>query len=385
MVEAHADVIGSLLRPDYLLEARERFFAGELSPARFKAIEDRAVDEAVLLQEEAGLPVVTDGEMRRLSFQSQVVAAIDGFGEYDLNAFLWGKWKGDDRVGSRQIPRPENVGLTGRLQKRRSIAEEEFVYLRGKTNRIPKISLPSPGLFMNFWPEERHIEAYSDVEEFLWHVADILREEVRDLVQLGARYIQIDAPHYPLLIDPETRRFYEVRGKRTAEEWLRTWVALDNHVMQGAGGQVEGAESEVTFGLHMCRGNQASRWLVEGGYEPIAGEIFDSTEADRLLLEYDDHRSGSFEPLRDIPQDKIVVLGLITTKSSEREELEELRKRIHEAARFFPQNRLAISPQCGFATSVVGNSISREAQQYKLSLAAETAAAVWGHGDDSAG
>jgi 5-methyltetrahydropteroyltriglutamate--homocysteine methyltransferase len=197
----------------------------------------------------------------------------------------------------------------------------------------------------------------------------LIRAEIDELQRLGCTYIQLDAPHYPLLIDPATRAFYEGQGW-TAARWLDRGIELDNYVMDGHPG--------VTFGFHLCRGNQGSRWLVEGGYEPIARQVFRGVSADRLLLEYDDERSGSFQPLRDVPDDKVVVLGLVTTKSPRRETVDELTGRIHEAARHIDLERLAISPQCGFATSVLGNALTPDDQRRKLETLARTAAAVWG-------
>ncbi len=369
MIQARTDVVGSLLRPDRLLQAREDRAAGRLSQAEFKAIEDWAVDEAVQLQEEAGLDVVTDGEMRRLSFQAQMTEAVEGFGSYDINAFLWGHWHGDADVGDLDIDRPGELGVVSKLRRKRHLSAEEFVYLRARTDRIPKITLPSPSLWANFWSKERSGHVYPTLDSFLADVANILREEVEELVRLGATYIQLDAPHYPLLIDPKTRAFYESQGW-TLDAWLDQGLALDNAVIADFPG--------VTFGFHLCRGNQGSRWLVEGGYDLVARPIFQKIQAHRLLLEYDDERSGTFEPLQHVPDDKIVVLGLVTTKSSRRETPEELEKRIRQASRFVPLDRLALCPQCGFSTSIVGNNITVEDEVYKLRTICETARRIWG-------
>jgi len=356
-----ADVVGSLLRPRALLDARERLARRELEPAEFKRIEDAAVDEALRLQEEAGLGVVTDGELRRLSFQSQMTEAVDGFGEWDLDAFLWGEWESEE-LGPMRVERPA-LAVDGKLRRRRDLSAEEFTYARARTNRLLKVTLPSPSLFSQFWDPERSRAAYQTLEEFLADVADILREEVDELVRLGATYIQLDAPHYPLLLDPRWRDFYEARGS------LDVWLELDNHVLAPRPG--------VTFGFHLCRGNQASHWLVEGGYDTIAERLFPRIQADRLLLEYDDERSGSFEPLAAVPEDKMVVLGLVTTKTPRRETLAKLARRIEEASAYCPLERLAISPQCGFATSVLGNALTPDDQWAKLRTVAETARLVW--------
>jgi 5-methyltetrahydropteroyltriglutamate--homocysteine methyltransferase len=367
VLEARSDVVGSLLRPPELLAARERFEQGDLSPAEFKEVEDRAVDGALRLQEEAGMDVVTDGEMRRLSFQSQMTEAVEGFGEWDLDAFLWGDWQSGE-LGEMKVERPP-IAVQGKLRRRRFLSAEELTYARRRTARILKVTLPSPSLFANFWDPERSSDAYGSLEEFLGDVAEILREEVDELVRLGATYIQLDAPHYPLLLDPAYRDFYASRGW-PADRWLELGLELDNHVY--------GDRDGVTFSMHLCRGNQASRWLVEGGYDWLAERLFSRVKAERLMLEYDDARSGSFEPLRAVPEGKTAVLGLVTTKSGRRETVEELEARIREASAFCPLDRLALSPQCGFATSVLGNALTVEDQTAKLRTIAETAQVVWG-------
>jgi 5-methyltetrahydropteroyltriglutamate--homocysteine methyltransferase len=368
VLTARTDVVGSLLRPPELLEARERFAAGELTPAEFKRIEDAAVDAALKLQEDAGLEVVTDGEMRRLSFQSQMTEAVGGFGEWDLDAFLWGDWHGADPVGDKQIERPA-LAVVSKLRRRRFLSAEEFTYARGRTERVLKVTLPSPSLFASFWNPDRSRDAYPTLEEFLDDVAEILREEVDELVRLGATYVQLDAPHYPMFLDPAYRDFYASKGW-PAERWIELGVELDNRVF--------GNHPHVTFGFHLCRGNQASRWLVEGGYDWLSEQLFPRVRAQRLLLEYDDERSGTFEPLRAVPEDKLVVLGLVTTKTGRRETVDELAGRIEEASRFVPLERLALSPQCGFATSILGNALSVEDERAKLETIAQTAARVWG-------
>ncbi len=231
------------------------------------------------------------------------------------------------------------------------------------------MTLPSPSLFANFWDPDRSNSAYSSLEEFLGDVAEILREEVDELVRLGATYIQLDAPHYPLLLDPTYRDFYASRGW-PAQRWLELGIELDNHVY--------GDHPGVTFSMHLCRGNQASRWLVEGGYDWLAEQLFPRVRAERLLLEYDDERSGSFEPLRAVPEGKIAVLGLVTTKNGRRETVDELAGRIEEASSYCPLEQLALSPQCGFATSILGNDLTFEDERAKLETIARTASVVWG-------
>jgi 5-methyltetrahydropteroyltriglutamate--homocysteine methyltransferase len=364
-----ADIVGSLLRPPELLDARGRYASGELSAAEFKRIEDRAVDWAISLQERAGLPVVTDGEMRRESFQSQLVEAVEGFSGHTIDAWLWGDWHGDEAVGDKKMDRPPELGVVGSLRRRRHLSVEEFVYARARTDRVVKVTLPSPSMYANLWSPELSREAYPTLDLFLEDVAEILREEVDELVRLGAEYVQLDAPHYPLLLDPATRGFYEERGW-PFDRWMSRGVELDNHVI--------GDHPGVTFAFHLCRGNQGSRWLVSGSYEPLASHLFANVNAGRLMLEYDDERSGSFEPLAHVPEDKVAVLGLVTTKSGRPETPAELEARLREASRYVPLERLALSPQCGFATSVVGNSLSVEDEERKLGAIVRTAENVWG-------
>lgn len=240
MIEARADVIGSLLRPAELRAAQEQLSAGAITAAEFKAIEDRAVDQAIALQEKVGLEVVTDGEMRRQSFQSQLPAAVSGFGAYDLDAFLWGEWHDEDGVEKKR--RPRRLGAVAKLKRVRSLCAEEFSYLKSKTSRLPKITLPSPGLWANFWSPKYSREAYPTLDTFLADIVQILRDEVAELHRLGASYIQIDAPHYGLLLDSKTRGFYEGRGW-SLDQWLSLGIELDNAVIEGFPG--------VTFGFHV--------------------------------------------------------------------------------------------------------------------------------------
>jgi 5-methyltetrahydropteroyltriglutamate--homocysteine methyltransferase len=295
-----------------------------------------------------------------------MTAAVEGFGEWNLDAFLWGEWHSDE-IGDLVVERP-SIAVVGRLHRKRFLSAEEFAYARGRTDRVLKVTLPSPSLFANFWEPDRSSAAYASPEDFLGDVAEILREEVEELIRLGATYIQLDAPHYPLLIDPAYRDFYESRGW-PADRWLELGLELDNLVI--------GDHPHVTFGMHLCRGNQASRWLVSGGYGWLAERLFPKVRAERLLLEYDDERSGDFEPLRAVPDDKVVVLGLVTTKTPRRETVDELAGRIRNAARHIDLERLALSPQCGFATSVLGNALRMEDERAKLRTIAETAAEVW--------
>lgn len=312
-VTARAEHVGSLLRPEYLLAARSAYDAGELEAAEFKAVEDRAVRQTLALQLDAGCPVVTDGELRRESFQSEFTAAVDGVTGVGIDAWTWGDWHSDVN-GDVHRERPVDLAVVGRLRKRRNLAAEEFTFIRacagagtGTNGVTAKVTLPSPTLFASLWSPDTAAEPYLTLDDFMADVVQILCDEVRELTRLGCGYIQLDAPHYPLLVDPTWRAFYEKRG-RDVDRWLSYGVELDNAVIA--------AGRPATFGFHLCRGNQQSRWLVSGGYDAIAGSLFGAVHADRLLLEYDDERSGGFDPLRLVPDDKAVVLGLVTTKRS---------------------------------------------------------------------
>lgn len=240
MITVHTDVVGSLLRPPELLAAQKRFAGGDLTPTQFTEIENNAVDAAIALQEDAGLEIVTDGEMRRQSFQSQMTAAVSGFGVFDLDAFLWGDWR--DQHGVHRKRRPRRLGVVEKLKRLRYLSADEFSYLKANTKRIPKITIPSPSLWANFWSPRYSRKAYPTLDAFMGDIVDILREEVAKLVRRGAAYIQIDAPHYGLLLDPKTRVFYERLGWNL-DRWLSLGIDLDN--------AVAGGFPDVTFGFHI--------------------------------------------------------------------------------------------------------------------------------------
>jgi 5-methyltetrahydropteroyltriglutamate--homocysteine methyltransferase len=280
-----------------------------------------------------------------------------------LDAWLWGDWHSAE-VGDASTPRPEGLAVVAPLRKRRHLAAEEFTFLRACTSRQAKVTLPSPTLLANLWSPDLSGGAYPSLDAFMAAGVQVLREEVRELVRLGCSYIQLDAPHYPLLVDPTWRAFYETRGW-PVDRWLSYGIDLDNAVIE--------AGRPATFGFHLCRGNQLGRWLVTGDYDPIAGPVFGRVHADRLLLEYDDERSGSFDPLRVVPEDKVVVLGLVTTKTSTLERAADIEARLRQASTLVGTERLAVSPQCGFATSAGGNPVTPQAQRDKLALLVEVA------------
>jgi 5-methyltetrahydropteroyltriglutamate--homocysteine methyltransferase len=356
-----SDVVGSLLRPASLVEARAALDAGRLTPPAFKRVEDRAVDDAVAMQEAAGLDVVSDGELRRYAFFGHLVDAVDGF----------------DRLGGWAIPFRDETGeelvfrrpvVVEKLRWRRGMCAEEFVYLRARATRPAKATLISTQQAAAYYDPERSGRAYPTRDAYLADVVDLTRREIDELVRLGCTYIQIDAPQYGALLDPAMREGYKKRGS-DPDTLIDACIEMDNAVIGGHPG--------VTFGLHVCRGNNRSKFYASGDYGPIA-RVFTKSRFRRFLLEYDDDRSGGFEPLRAMPEDREVVLGLVTTKKERLESVDELRRRIDDATKYVPLERLALSPQCGFASTMEGNLVTPERQREKLARVAETARLVWG-------
>jgi 5-methyltetrahydropteroyltriglutamate--homocysteine methyltransferase len=356
-----SDVIGSLLRPDYLKEARKQRASGELSPAEFKKIEDRAVDEAIALQLEVGMDVISDGEMRRYAFFGHLIDAVEGYDKFGGWAIPFHDDEGNELVFKRPL-------VVSKLKRVRPLCEEEFVYLRAKTDHPAKVTLISAQQAAAYYDAEKSKDAYATIDAYLADLVDILRTEVDELVRLGCQYIQVDAPQYAALIDPDIREGYRKRGN-DPDRLLDRCIELDNAVI--------GNHPGVTFGIHLCRGNNQSKFYASGGYDPIAA-VFSRTRFNNFLLEYDDERSGGFEPLKHVPEDRTVVLGLITSKKPKLESRDELKGRIEEASKYVPLERLALSSQCGFASTEEGNLLTPEQQAAKLRLVTETAREVWG-------
>ncbi len=360
MSEYHSDVVGSLLRPAYLKEARQRHSVGTLSDADLKAIEDRAVKEAVALQLEAGLDVLTDGEMRRYAFFGHLIDATEGYDKYGGWAIPFRDEQGNELVFKRPV-------VVSKLKRIRPLCEEEFTFLRALTDHPKKATLISAQQAAAYYDSNKSKGAYATIDAYLADVVDILRAEVDELIHLGCTYIQVDAPQYAALLDPGIRDGYRQRGT-DPDRLLDRCIELDNAVI--------GDHPGITFGIHLCRGNNQSKFYASGGYDPITS-VFSRTRFNRFLLEYDDARSGGFEPLRQVPDDRVIVLGLVTTKKPQLEARDELIRRIEEACNYVPLERLALSPQCGFASTEEGNLLSIDEEKAKLNLVAETARAVW--------
>src|SRR5712692_6695275 len=311
MVAYRSDVVGSLLRPPYLKESRRRLASGELSAAEFKPIEDRAVDEAIALQTEAGLDVITDGEMRRYALFGHVIDAVEGYDKFGGWAIPFRDEQGNELVFKRPV-------VVSKLKRLRPMCMEEYTYLRARADRQVKVTLISAQQAAAYYDPEKSKGGYATIDAYLADVVDVLRAEVDELIRLGCTYIQVDAPQYAGLIDPAIREGYRKRGN-DPDRLLARCIELDNAVI--------GDHPGVTFGIHLCRGNNQSKYYASGGYDPIAAQVFHGTRFQRFLLEYDDERSGGFEPLRNVPEDRTVVLGLVTTKKPALESKDEIKRR----------------------------------------------------------
>lgn len=361
MSSYRTDVVGSLLRPAYLKEAREEYEAGRLTDQAFKQIEDRAVDEAIALQERAGLAVITDGELRRYAFYGHLIDALDGYDKYGGWAIPFRDESGQELILQRPV-------VVSKLQRKRHMCAEEFTYIRAKAKAPAKVTLISAQQAAAYYDAEKSKGAYATVDAYLADLVDILRGEIAELIRLGCTYIQIDSPQYTALLDPKLREGYRQRGN-DPDRLLDLAIEMDNAIV--------GEHPGIVFGLHLCRGNNQSKFYAEGDYGPIT-KVFSRTRFNRFLLEFDDARSGGFEPLGEVPDDRTVVLGLISSKKAALESGAELKQRIQEAAKFVPLDRLALSPQCGFASTLEGNLLTEADQEAKLSLSVEVAGDVWG-------
>jgi 5-methyltetrahydropteroyltriglutamate--homocysteine methyltransferase len=357
-----SDVVGSLLRPESLKYAREKHEAGQMTDAEFKRIEDRAVDEAIALQQRAGLDVITDGEMRRYAFYGHLIDAVEGFDKTGGWAIPFRDEKGEKLVLKRPV-------VVSKLRRKRPMCGEEFTYVRARTSHPAKTTMISAQQAAAYYDREKSSGAYPSIDGYLADLVDILRDEVLELIRLGCTYIQIDSPQYAALLDPELREGYRKRGN-DPDRLLDLSTEMDNAVI--------GNHPGIIWGLHLCRGNNQSKFYASGDYEPIT-KVFQKTRFQRFLLEYDDERSGGFEPLRQVPEDRTVVLGLVSSKRAALESKDELKQRIEQARNFISLERLALSPQCGFASTLEGNLITAQDEEAKLRVVAETAREVWGN------
>jgi 5-methyltetrahydropteroyltriglutamate--homocysteine methyltransferase len=370
-----------LLRPDYLREAKDAMRAGTIDADELRALEDRAVLEAIALQQEAGIEAITDGEFRRNGWIAFIPIfddplfrpPVSGFEYLDAESGWRDLWKtGSGTPADTSALPPEEPFVTRRLQVERDIVTDEYAFLKANARARTKYTIPAPSWHRIYWHPEHSTDAYPTSDEFIRDVARILREHIVDrLVELGCDYIQIDAPNYAQWhIDPGNRAAFEEHGHDMAHE-LVTDAELDNLVFEGLEG--------VTRAMHMCRGNApGGMWAARGGYEVISKEVFPRlTNLDRLLLEYDSDRAGTFSPLADVLPHHQVVLGLVTTKDGALEDPEEVLARVQEATQYVPLERLAISPQCGFASGEIASTMTLAEQDAKLRLVGEVARRVW--------
>lgn len=359
-----ADHVGSFLRPAELLEARR---AEPPDSERLRESEDRHIRRVLAKQRELGFEIFTDGEFRRRNFMSDFTDAVEGFDMADAVARSW------------QAGAPATAGVagvtgivTGKLRPVRRLTSHELPFLRGHSPGAIKMTLPSATQFPAIaYKRGATDKVYANHSALLWDIVGIMKTELAALAEEGAEYIQIDAPRYSYYVDPKWR------------EWLRTDMGLDpdaalDEAIQADNACLEAARRPgVILAIHLCRGNNRSHWYAEGGYDAIAEKLFGTILADRFLLEYDDERSGTFEPLRLIPKGKSVVLGLISSKRPQLESQAELIGRMKEASRYVPLENLALSPQCGFASTMEGNLLSEDDQWAKLRLVVDTARTVW--------
>jgi 5-methyltetrahydropteroyltriglutamate--homocysteine methyltransferase len=358
-----ADHIGSFLRPPELLEARR---AAAADPKGLRALEDSHIERVLNQQKDLGFEIFTDGELRRSNFMSDFTDAVEGF---DLGDTVPRQWKaGDDKESNLKV----GGIVTSKLSAVRPLTGHELPFLKAHSPGAIKMTLPSatqfPAISFKWGVSDK---VYKDPSALLWDIVEIMKTELARLSSEGVNYIQIDAPRYSYFMDPKWRDWIRAEMRIEPDALLDESIKADNACFEAA------RRPGLTLAMHLCRGNNRSHWYAEGGYDSIAEKLFTTMAVDRFLLEYDDARSGSFEPLRFIPTGKAVVLGLVSSKLPELESSDVLSKRIDEASRYVPIENLALSPQCGFASTMEGNLLSEDEQWAKLRLVAETAHRVW--------
>ena len=361
-----ADQVGSFLRPSEILQARAD---QATTPQRLRELEDEAILAVLARQRDLGFEIFTDGELRRSNFMSDFWEAVAGLDHGDAVARMW------QVGGSDTAPVSPVTGIvTQKVRQLRPLTGHELPFMRQHSPGPIKVTLPSATQFPAI-AYKRGISdrVYATPSEFLWDVVKILKAEVQALVAEGVQYVQIDAPRYSYYMDPKWREWIRTEMGQDPDAALEEAIRADNACLEGA------RRPGVVLAIHLCRGNNRSHWYAQGGYDPIAEKLFTTLQVDRFLLEYDDERSGTFEPLRFVPRGKTVVLGLVSSKLREMESPVELRRRIEDAARHVSLDDLALSPQCGFASTMEGNLMSEADQWAKLGLVVKVAREVWGH------
>jgi 5-methyltetrahydropteroyltriglutamate--homocysteine methyltransferase len=354
-----ADHIGSLLRPKPLREAFRRHASGEMPQAQFRAAQDEAIRDVVKLQEDCGLQVVTDGEFRRISYWEKFVRLTKGLVVKDA-VFRFHDAHGHESDFT--APYAE-----GKVSRRQPITLDEFEFLKKSSSRTGKVTMPAPST-MHFY---RFTDwgVYGDVKEFFADLGKVYQAEIADLAAAGCRYVQLDEVAVAILCDPAAREKVRANGE-DPDRLVDLYIGAINEA-------VKNRPAQMTIGVHVCRGNYKGMYLSEGGYDTVAEKFFGRTNVNHFLLEFDSPRAGGFAPLRFVPQDKGVVLGLVSSKSAELEKLDELKKRAAEAAKYLDAARLAISPQCGFASTMGGNPVTEADERAKLTLCVDAARALW--------
>ena len=362
-----ADHVGSLLRPAELLDARR----SHISPEEIHTLEDRQILRILERQKDLGLEIFTDGELRRTNFMSDITDAVEGF---DLGDAVQRSWNDDAKT----TPQPATVSsitgiVTSTLKQKQPFTGRELPFLREHAPGPIKMTLPSATQFPAISFKYGVTDAvYRDPYALLCAITELMVEDLRTLAAGGVSYLQIDAPRYSYYLDPKWTAWMEKELRVDPAEMLTASLIADNACFAAA------RHAGVTLAIHLCRGNNRSHWYAQGGYDAIAERLFHELAVDRLLLEYDDERSGTFEPLRFVPKGKTVVLGLVSTKHAVLERKEDLLRRINEASKWLPLEQLALSPQCGFASTMEGNLLTEEQQWAKLKLVVDTAREVWG-------
>ena len=373
-----AEHVGSLLRPEKLLKARAaaegdqyKKASGSLAHAELKDIEDEAIREAVRLQEEVGLQVVTDGEFRRRSWYQDFLLGLSGTSITFVSA---------DKTVSAVLPFQDDttvdklpghlVQVDGKLRRDKGLFTDAFRFLKSVTTKTPKVTLPAPTM-LHFWGGRGAVSEaiYPNMDQFWDDAIRIWTEELKDLYDLGCRYVQLDDVTLPLICDPRSQEAMQQRGD-DPEATVVKYAQVISRI-------ADNAPDDMTIGMHMCRGNNRGKWMGSGGYEYISEIVFNHVNVDAFFMEYDTSRAGDFQPLRHLPKGKFVVLGLISTKTSKLEARDDIKRRVDEACKYASLEQLCLSPQCGFASNFMGNPVTIDDEKKKLSLVVELADEIW--------